>query len=109
MGYRDDFFVVNNICGYTGQLGEKCTVYFRSDTERGRITQDHHNADNIGRDFVKDSRGYSIENFEDDDGEEKAMEFEWDWRVHKSRHPFVDVDITTAAEGDRAILAQSIW
>jgi hypothetical protein len=107
MTYRDDFYVVGNMYGYTGQVNNSPTVYFMSATEHGRITQDHPRTENIGRDVVKRNEGYSIRNQRDDDGVLKCMEFEGEYRAHKSRGLLVLISETTAA--DKAILAQSIW
>ena len=80
MGYRDDFYIKDNILGYTGDLNDiKFTVYF-ADAGRmnprtvevngkqqvlvsfGRITQDHPNKDNVGRGAVHECYSYSISN-----------------------------------------------
>ena len=116
MGYRDDFFVVENMYGYTGDLHNDPTVYFMSNTEHARITQDHDHKDNIGRDVVKSNETYSIENLPDENNADRirAMEFEYnplfdaEIRVHKSRNPLVLITATTT-DADRAILSQSIW
>ncbi len=62
MGYRDDFYVAENIIGYTGDVGSNPSVYFRSGSEWGRITQDHDKKTNIGRAFVRDTMPYTIVN-----------------------------------------------
>ena len=62
MGYRDDFYVVGNMYGYTGKINEKPTVYFKTDTEYGRITQDHEHKNNIGRNKVRNADGYTLRN-----------------------------------------------
>jgi hypothetical protein len=62
MVYRLDFYDVPNIYGYTGEPNNNPTVYFRTATEHGRITQDHRNGANIGRDVVQSIEGYSIGN-----------------------------------------------
>ena len=52
MPYRDDFYIRANIVGYTaddGNILENPTLYFETETEHGRITQEHENPDNIGR------------------------------------------------------------
>lgn len=87
MGYCDDFYIRENIIGYTGDLRDiKFTVYF-ADAGRlnprtvevdgcqqvlvrfGRITQDHPHADNIGRGKVHECYSYHI--FNDVDGKAK--------------------------------------
>jgi len=107
MGYRDNFFVVPNMYGYTGNINENPTVYFMSQTEHGRITQYHPREANVGRDVVKTNEGYSIVNQLDDDGVMKCMEFEGEYRAHKSRGRLVLISETTT--DDRALLSQSIW
>jgi hypothetical protein len=102
MGYRDDFYIVENMFGYTGKISEKPTVYFVTATEYGRITQDHENKNNIGRNKVRNTDGYTI-------GNEGSMAVER-WRgkiVHKSRHKIIL--IRQVPPGDQAILSQSIW
>jgi hypothetical protein len=118
MGYRDDFYVAQNIVGYTGDIGENPTVYFSSDKQHGnvhgRITQDHKNKDNIGRDVVKTNEGYSIWNETDDEGKARTVEYQKDMdhpafdKRHRSRGELVLIDATTTA-ADRALLSQSIW
>jgi hypothetical protein len=107
MGYRDNFFVVPNMYGYTGNINENPTVYFMSQTEHGRITQYHPREANVGRDVVKTNEGYSIVNQLDDDGVMKCMEFEGEYRAHKSRGRLVLISETTT--DDQALLSQSIW
>jgi hypothetical protein len=67
MGYRDDFYIKENIIGYTGELYENPTVYFlkkhpNGKYEFGHITQDHQLYDNIGREKVKYSSTYWVGN-----------------------------------------------
>jgi hypothetical protein len=55
MGYRDDFYTIDNIVGYTaadGDITQAPSVYFETNTEHGRITQVHSNQDNVGRNTV---------------------------------------------------------
>ena len=102
MGYRDDFYVVGNMYGYTGKINEKPTVYFKTDTEYGRITQDHEHKNDIRRNKVRNADGYTLRN-------EGPMAVER-WRgkvVHKSRHKIILIG--QVSPGDRAILSQSIW
>jgi len=116
MGYRDDFYVAPNMYGYTGDIDDNPTVYFKTATEHGRITQDHPRKDNIGRDVVKGNEGYSIGNVTDDNGVLRSVEYdeyvEYDRatfdRMHRSRGPLVLIGPTTS-DGDRALLSQSIW
>jgi hypothetical protein len=79
MGYRDDFYIKDNILGYTGTIGKDPTVYFADAggtaprlakvngkdhvlVTFGHITQFHDIADNIGRGAVMESTSYSIYN-----------------------------------------------
>jgi hypothetical protein len=62
MGYRDDFYTVGNIIGYSGQLNDFPTVYFLSDAEWGHITQKHPLPQNVGRQSVGDATHYEIGN-----------------------------------------------
>jgi len=56
-GYRDDFYVPENIIGYTGKLGENPTIYFEKREDGkvtfGRITQQHGNPKNVGREMIR--------------------------------------------------------
>ena len=51
--YRPDFYIFDNIVGYTGDLHTDPTVYFETDTEWGHITQAHPRSDNVGRETVR--------------------------------------------------------
>jgi hypothetical protein len=66
MGYRDDFYVVRNIIGYTGRISFDLppTIYFYDCTRKllGHITQYHPNYENIGRQKVIVAIGYLIFN-----------------------------------------------
>lgn len=62
MGYRDDFYAIGNIIGYSGTLTDFPTVYFLTDAEFGHITQKHGYAQNVGRNAVKSAAHYSIGN-----------------------------------------------
>jgi hypothetical protein len=53
MGYRDDFYVVENFIGYSGNLDSSPTLYFVSKSEFGHITQTHRKSDNVGREKVR--------------------------------------------------------
>jgi hypothetical protein len=107
MGYRDDFYIVENMCGYTGKINEKPTVYFKSATEYGRITQDHVHKDNIGRNEVRNANGYTIRNESINRGPAAAVERRGERVVHTSRHRIILIG--QVSPGDRAILSQSIW
>ena len=120
MGYRDDFYVAPNMYGYTGDIDDNPTVYFKTATEHGRITQDHPRRGNIGRDVVKGNEGYSIGNVTDDNGVLRSVEYdeyvEYDRatfdRMHRSRGPLVLLSDTTDDAARvilSSILSQSIW
>lgn len=68
MGYRDDFYTVANIVGYTGELNRSPTVYFRHGNETGRITQYHRDIGNVGRNTVRDDPNYVGRNVRYHDG-----------------------------------------
>ncbi|MEW7278234.1 hypothetical protein ABW636_06535 [Aquimarina sp. 2201CG1-2-11] len=73
MGYRDDFYIKDNIIGYTGKLGSNPTVYFKKGKEYGHITKYHYFVTNIGRKTVFSADDYTITNTgEDGVAEEKA-------------------------------------
>jgi hypothetical protein len=67
MGYRDDFYIKENIIGYTGFLCNKASVYFKKtlpsgEIEYGHITQYHEDPNNIGRGKVHKAKHYEIRN-----------------------------------------------
>lgn len=74
MGYRDDFYVSDNIIGYSGMPSDNPTVYFRNGTTFGRITQAHDDATNVGRAEVRTYADYRIGN-ELYDGQMACVEF----------------------------------
>ncbi len=64
MGYRDDFYIVDFIIGYTGVLHKNPSVYFFDPAKNafGHITQHHALANNIGREPYVEDDEYDIEN-----------------------------------------------
>ncbi len=64
MGYRDDFYTADNIIGYTGDINNNPTVYFRSEKDGevtfGRITQEHKDDFNVGREEVRKAKDYDL-------------------------------------------------
>jgi len=49
-GYEPKVYTTRNICGYTGDIDDRPTVYFASSSGRfGHITQKHNHRQNIGR------------------------------------------------------------
>ncbi len=63
MGYRDDFYIPENIIGYTGSPRSCPTVYFKSQFFFGRITQYFSDPENIGRCLICCSNDYYITNY----------------------------------------------
>ncbi len=105
MGYRDDFYTTGNVIGYTGKISEKPTVYFESDSEYGRITQDHPNKNNIGRNKVRSKEGHSMAN-ETINGVIHAVERVGGKQTHRSRNKFITME--GISRDDRAVLYQAI-
>ena len=74
MAYESDFYVPENIVGYTGDIDQKPTVYFkREDTDGtttfGHITQNwfdgtfgKSNSPNVGREVLRNADDYTIGN-----------------------------------------------
>ncbi len=63
MGYRDDFYIPQNITGYTGCATSHPTVYFERQCFFGRITQNHDNPKNIGRALLQCAGDYFAMNY----------------------------------------------
>jgi hypothetical protein len=102
MGYRDDFYISENIIGYTGSLGDRPTVYFQHGNEFGRITQHHPNPGNVGRNVVRKQDDYDIANYINR-GAIRAEE-KWDGKTrHKSRNPFFGKKVTNFERSRLAI------
>lgn len=113
MGYRDDFYSVANIVGYTGNLDDNPTVYFETDEEQGHITQAHKKADNVGRGVVYTIEGYSKENVyftatKDDPGGWHLVEMYDGKSVHKSRNPYIAVPNLDSRPALKKILEKAI-
>jgi hypothetical protein len=82
--YEDAFYKKENIVGYTGNININPTVYFKRGNTFGRITQDHPNRSNIGRNKVRTKTDYKIANTASGHAEEY-----YDGRVqHRSRSLF---------------------
>ena len=98
MSYRNDFYIKDNIIGYTGDLRNEPTVYFLEVHPHnpnlksfGRITQFHEMPERVGREFVFQSKNYHYGNdliF----GEPKLVERICDHPIHMSRNKFISVD-----------------
>jgi hypothetical protein len=106
MGYRDDFYCVDNIIGYSGSLHEFPTVYFLTSKEYGHITQEHGYGQNVGRQEVGDAAGYSIGN-ESVNGVLKLLEKKNGRVFHESRTTLTKV---TKNDADAfAVCSQAVW
>ncbi|MFT3735388.1 MAG: hypothetical protein QM776_10230 [Rhodocyclaceae bacterium] len=109
MGYRDDFYMVQYIIGYTGSLQDFPTVYFIKGKEFGHITQKHNESQNVGRMEVYSSDAYTIGN-EMVDGKLKLVEKIKGKVMHTSRSTLTKVDVFAPPEKETvAILAQAIY
>lgn len=115
--YRSNFYIPENIIGFTGALHNNPTVYFMTDTEFGHITQYHGSHWNIGREpvgerfpdaeweykisnEVKNGLEVSVEKYVSNQGKGII-------HIHTSRSRFFD----TRRSGTKtfAILSQAIW
>jgi hypothetical protein len=106
MGYRDDFYVADNLIGYTGQIHRMPSVYFQRGSEFGHITQIHDSPLNNGREPVDDNPDYTMGN-EWVDGEWCLVERIGGEEIHTSRNRFIPV--AGLAVDEKAVLLQSIW
>lgn len=106
MGYRDEFYISQNIIGYTGSPQNNPTVYFDDNVHYGSITQFHDDVDAIGRSILKLSAEHTLLNYSADmeDGTTSELPllertrqlgamFEHQFGVvtHLSRNPFVPI------------------
>ncbi len=113
MGYRDDFYKIENIIGITGPVDSMPSVYFKNAAsgEYGHITQVHYYDWNQGRCPVEIDPGYRIENACGGGcscGSASAHEFNGNGDCfHPSRSTFV-ARADLSAE-DLAVVAQAIW
>jgi hypothetical protein len=92
VSYRADFYIPENIIGYTGEIDNNPTVYFMTGpahgpNEYGHITQGHQIGPNEGREAVRRSTQYEIRV-----GAGGNLE-EWDGGqcIHPSRNAFISV------------------
>ena len=109
MGYKDNFYMVQNIIGYTGNINDFPTVYFQKGKEYGHITQKHDETQNVGRMEVYESADYWIGN-EMVGPTLKLVEKENGKIFHESRSTLTKVDTFNPANRDAvALLAQSIY
>ena len=87
MAYAPDFYVPENIIGYTGVLNRNPTVYFLSATHYGHITQVHDEWRNVGRETIRPTDRYVFGNV----GDNNAL-VEADYLAslsHESRSPMI--------------------
>lgn len=124
--YRPDFYVRENMIGYTGELHNAPTIYFKSATEYGHITQAHKLASNVGREMIgmltiSDGRrrfDYTLRNTrmklrKGGPIEEHAIEQYIEAtsgayiNIHLSRNKFVDIKRKNVKAVD--MMAQAIW
>ncbi len=107
MDYEKDFYILENIIGYTGDRQNKPTVYFLkkfgvNSNKFGRITQYYpDNLDNEGRSIVRDYYDYMIANTIEGEG----YEYYGGQVRHNSRHKYISV---VNDERLQAVLATSI-
>ena len=111
MGYQDEFYITENITGYTGELHNDASVYFQRGDGAGkiifgRITQNHDHRLNIGRNTVRIAADYVIEN-RIVEGVEKCIEFYGGSIRHNSRHRYVNVAGLSSLQ--KAVLERSIY
>lgn len=92
--YRLDFYKRENIIGYTGDIDDNPTVYFRdANNNFGRITQYHNDPSNIGRNEIRQYADYRIENVWDNNvSGPRAKEYYGGRYRHTSRNLFHPVD-----------------
>lgn len=106
MAYRPDFYKVENIIGFTGDVNLDATVYFLvtlgggPNQEYGHITQAHSfgrrvlnggvvvESANVGREKVRTSSSYQMVA---DPGTGFLLEYDNQQLIHPSRHAFVPV------------------
>ena len=109
MGYRDDFYTIENVVGLTGSLQDNPTVYFMTEDEAGHITQAHGNKKNIGRGMVLATEGYSMKNiYNAKKGKFHLVELMGDKIIHPSRNPFVAVPNLENRPSEKAIFEKAI-
>ncbi len=65
MAYAPEFYIPENIIGYTGVLNKNPTVYFLSKTHYGHITQVHDEWRNVGRETIRPNARYAFGNVGD--------------------------------------------
>lgn len=106
VAYAADFYIPENIIGYTGVLSKNPTVYFLSRSHYGHITQVHDNWKNVGREPIRSNEKYWFGNTGDShcltEGDTAAG------LSHRSRSPIVLVGLgTPPPELTHAIMVHS--
>ena len=113
MGYRDDFYKLENIIGITGPIDSLPSVYFQNTKtgEFGHITQVHYYDWNQGRCPVVVDKGYQIKNECGGGcscGNASAHEYDGRGRCfHPSRAQFVPR--ASLSKEQLSVVAQAIW
>ncbi len=92
MAYAPDFYIPENIIGYTGVLNKNPTVYFLSATHYGHITQVHDEWRNVGRETIASNARYIFGNVGDNGA---LVERDPGVMSHTSRSPMILVSATT--------------
>ena len=87
MSYRGDFYIPENIIGYTGNINNNPTVYFKKGYSFGHITQAHDYGHNVGREEVGQAVDYEIKNIRG-----RCHEFAGGYCFHSSRSEFISVE-----------------
>ncbi|WP_172326700.1 hypothetical protein [Mangrovicoccus sp. HB161399] len=107
MAFHDNFYIKENIIGFTGSLNELPTVYFLTDRHFGHITQQHDEPDNVGREVIDTTNGYVYGNEEIAGVGEVLCEYKHGRLIHRSRNKLI---LLAHMNIDAAnICAQSIW
>jgi hypothetical protein len=111
MGYRDDFYCIQNVYGYSGDIHHFPTVYFVQETPTGKlyghITQAHPGSTNVGRGRVDGPDPHYEAREEIRDGVRKLVEYNRHGEFHESRSTMTKRAQMSAA--DIVLCAQAIW
>jgi hypothetical protein len=105
VAYAPEFYVPENIIGYTGVLDKNPTVYFLSATHYGHITQVHEKWRNVGRETIRPNAKYKFGNT----GKRNVLH-EHDYLAslrHTSRSPMILVGQTIPPELSHAIMVHT--
>lgn len=95
MAYCDTLYNIGNIVGYTGQLYDFPTVYFKCDVQDvvGHITQKHDRPQNIGRQEPMPLGGiaWRMKNKLNSEGRLVGHEYYGNFMFHQSRHFYTEI------------------